>query len=185
MVDLKSNEHTTKQKIAPKKGAQERIRISRSSQSFIVFRRVHFIEARRRTSDGLKSFRRRLDDFAISINCSRGMKQRNKATAAADCHAKTVEWVFHFLHVFWRKVFFNQKTASPDPCAQEVFFLSRDHRLRPLYAGGLDFLTGVDVFARLSVDFFRAVFSPFEDSSFSNVCMLTKCSFKFKNLSRP
>ena len=105
MVDLKSNEHTTKQKIALQKGAQERIRISRSSQSFIVFRHVQFIEARRRTSDGLKSFCRRLDDFAISINCSRGKKQRSKATAAADCHAKTFEWVFHFLHVFWENGF--------------------------------------------------------------------------------
>ena len=51
MVDLKSNEHTTKPEIASKRCTRED-----SNQSFIVFRSVKSLEARRRTSDGLKSF---------------------------------------------------------------------------------------------------------------------------------
>ena len=51
IVDLKSNEHTTKQGNAPRKRTRKD-----SNQSFIVFGRVKSIEARKRTLDGLKSF---------------------------------------------------------------------------------------------------------------------------------
>ena len=49
MVDLKSNEHTIKQEIAPKKRSRKD-----PNQFFVVFRRVKSVEVRRRTSDGLK-----------------------------------------------------------------------------------------------------------------------------------
>ena len=51
MVDLKSNEHTTKQKIAPKMRTRKD-----TNQSFIVFRRVKSVGTRKRTSNGPKSF---------------------------------------------------------------------------------------------------------------------------------
>ena len=53
------------------------------------------------------------------------MKQRNKATTAADCHAKAAGRFFsHFLYVF-EKVFGIGKTTGPDPCTSEVLFFSR------------------------------------------------------------
>ena len=51
MVVLKSNAHATKQENAPNRRSRKD-----TNQSFNVSRRVKFIEARRRTSDGLKSF---------------------------------------------------------------------------------------------------------------------------------
>ena len=123
MVDLKSNEHTTKQKIA----SQKRRTREDSNQSFESIFHCFQTRAIYRSSQTNIGWTEeffqtlgRLCNINQLYTWKETTKQGNsrRRLPCQDCRVG-----FSFLARFLEKMVFNQrKTSSPDPCAQEVFF---------------------------------------------------------------
>ena len=93
-----------------------------------------------------------------------GLKQRIKATTAADCHAKTAGRVFLISCTFFQsKCFSLEKTTSPDACTQEVLVFSR----------GVVFSCGSLFFFSM----FLVAGCIFMDSFYQDFKMFIRCSF--------
>ena len=100
------------------------------------------------------------------------MKQRIKATTAADCHAKTAGRVlFSFLVRFSRKSAFHKKNKKPrrvyagGPCfLARCGFFSRGSRF---------FREAVEIFSRAVEMFLEALKTPLMDSFFQDLQMFT------------